>query len=237
MKKSNNKRTKRLRMKYKKTKRNIKRRTLRKTRRSHRQRGGGLPSTTILQSTLSVGSIIFRNALTSLRQGAQKVGTETVKALDKNLTGKSVKPFTVGVHTAAEPVTSTRFLTELVEVMKNKIRAKGVKTILENCLFGEDKKAELSTESVRSMMYKKPNAASAVSSTLQRQTPIKINVAQFEQLKKDIGIDTFDTKDKEVTKAIDKFIDDIIKQETSQCKIRTPEKEKSAILSMVEEEE
>ena len=38
------------------------------------------------------------------------------------------------------------------------------------------------------MMYKKPNAASAVSSTLQRQTPIKINVAQFEQLKKDIGI-------------------------------------------------
>jgi hypothetical protein len=152
------------------------------------------------------------------------VGTETGKVFEKTLTEKSVKPFTIGHHTAAQHVTPTPFITELMEILKNKIKNKGVKTILENCMpSGNEAEEELVAESVRSTIYKKPNAAASVSSTLKRQTPhsIKKNPIDISeaQLKEDIGI-KINSSDKEVRAAIDNFFKAIIADKKSHCILR-----------------
>lgn len=230
MKKSNNKRTKRLRLKYKKTKtkRNIKRRTLRKTR--HRQRvGGGLPTTTILPSASTVGRLIVKNVLSSMRQGAHKLGQETIKAVESTLNPKTVNPFTIGHHTAAPiPVLRKNFFDELIETIKTKAKGKLVKKSLENCLFGEDEKAELAAEGVRYAKLYSTRRADASFKDFKKpsQYPINISSANLKLLQKEINIEDDDLhNDKEVKDKIEQFVDTIISEEISQC---TPKKKKSA---------
>ena len=232
MKKSNNKRTKRLRLKYKKTKtkRNIKRRTLRKTR--HRQRGG-LPTTTIYPSALPVGRLILRNVLSSMRDGTintlRRAGKETIQAVESAFNPKMVNEFTIGHHTAAPIPVRRNILNELIETIKAKAKGKIVKKFTEKCLFGEDEKAELAAEGVRYAKLYSTRRAVESSKDFEKpsQYPINISSANLKLLQKEMDITDKELlhNDEEVKEKINEFVDTIIAQETSQCTLK---KKKSA---------
>jgi hypothetical protein len=231
MKKSNNKRTKRLRLKYKKTKKNVKRRTLRKTR--HRQSGGlGLPTTTILPSTVSVGQLIVRKVLSSMRDGTintlRRAGKETMQAVESTFNPKTVNEFTIGHHAAAPIPVRRNILEELIETIKAKAKGKLVKKNLENCLFGESETSELAPEGVRYARLYSTKRADESAKALEKPSQYpNISSANLKLLQKEMHITNEDLlhNDEEVKEKINEFVDTIIAQETSQCTLK---KKKSA---------
>ena len=235
MKKSNNKRTKRLRLKYKKTKtkRNIKRRTLRKTR--HRQRGG-LPATTIYHPAFPVGQLILRNVLSSMRDGTintlRRAGKETIQAVESAFNPKMVNEFTIGHHTAAPIPVRRNILEELIATIKAKAKGKIIKKFTEKCLFGEDETPELAAEGIRyARLYStRPVGESAKALEKPSQYP-NISSANLKLLKKEMGIKDEELlhNDEEVKEKINEFVDTIIAQETSQCTLK--KKSASPVLS------
>lgn len=227
MKKSNNKRTKRLRLKYKKTKRNVKRRTLRKTR--HRQSGGVYP--TIIPSTLPVARVMFNTIFSSVRNQANIVGKklkeEIKEAAVTTFKENNGNEFTFGHHGPNELKKYTIFFNELGKTIRNKLQKKTFKETMENikdiCLLDEPAKQTFTSENIaRQIYYKNPTASAVAPSQKKSLYPIinmynyeNINLDQVKQLQKEIGIDDKTSAEK-ITEKINEFVDDL-KIKASKC--------------------